>query len=144
MPRGYPDWFGQPQFPKYGSARYDNGSEIITEVGEKTILEVITKGRTYGGMVYVYGSGASIHDTVHLYVDGKLLISRGFDNARDYNFSEGYVSPLILAYYDTLTPHYAFNINRDITFDLSFKVTYSTTSAQERDVFCFLFYSEIK
>jgi hypothetical protein len=143
MPRGYPDWFGQPQFPKYGSAQSDQGYKIIKESGEKTIFEVISKGRTYGGHIYVFGSGASITDVIHLYVDGKLLLSTTFMYARDYNFSEGYITPLILSCYDTLTPRYAFNINKDITFDLSFKVTYTTTSAEERDVFYFLFYSAI-
>jgi hypothetical protein len=144
MPRGYPDWFGQPQFPKYGSVLYVSGQTSVTETTEKTIVEITAKGRTYGGHIVVSGANTNTADYVKLYVDSSLLYAVTFGGARGWNYGEGYIPPLILSRYDRLTPEYAFNVNRDITFDSSFRIAYLAKDNNPRIIYYELQYSKIE
>ena len=56
MARGYPDFYGQEIFPKYGLPVDEvKASAIIVSGNWETVFNIIGKGRTYGGWIRLTG-----------------------------------------------------------------------------------------
>ena len=94
MARGYPDYFGQSIFPKYGGARQEVQNKVSVPAGTtKSIVTVTGKGVMYQAGIQVLGYTAAYSDRFYLYVDNSLLATVSFEWKRDY-------SPMILHPYD--------------------------------------------
>jgi hypothetical protein len=143
MPRGYPDWFGQPQFPKYGGGRRVSGQKTITTVDETTVVEISGKGRIYGGIMEAGPVGVSPYDSTKIYIDGSLLIWTSWLDALQFKMFPESGTPLYLLCYDTVYPWYEWGIREGITFDNAFKITYKSDSANQRVINYKVFYSLI-
>jgi hypothetical protein len=143
MPRGYPDWFGQPQFPQYGSVSEAKAEITIATGTETTLVTISGKGRIYGGVVLCASGNVKNADYVKLYVDDVLLISICFYDLTWYGLYPDGDSPLYIIRYDETTPKMIAGIRKDITFSKSFKIAWKSDDANSRVVRYRLHYSLI-
>jgi len=130
MPRGYPDRFGQPQFPSYGiPQRVYASSEFADPNVKKTIIDISGKGKTYGGVIYFYSAYDNRDCLVELEVDDVVIFQQDFKDMLRYRVIDGNGSTVWLTDYDWdgVSGDWAIRINADITFNTSLKLHITPT-----------------
>ena len=124
MPRGYPDYFGQSIFMKYGSAQRAAYDGYVTANTENNIITISGKGRLYGGYLYTDQGTNQKNDRVRVYVDGVMIFSLMWEGLYTQNTTTGTPSPVSLTRYDIGSQGFAMVFGGNITFDSELKITY--------------------
>jgi len=126
MPRGYPDYFGQSIFPKYGTITIDDQVVNCPQGVVTTIHNIEGKGRIYGG---AFATGAGTPDTtdeLQIIIDGITLF-----NITMYDFWDIFSPvedhlPMRFLYYDTGSPKFRLAYIKDFTYEKSFVIKYKS------------------
>lgn len=144
MARGYPDHFGQPQFPRYGGAiRVASIGNIAG--GESEVLHNISaKGQIYGGYVRAYGIGSHESDYVTVTIDGNVLTDRAFDNLLQHNTTSDKQDITYLSRYDIFADDFTLHISNGIIFESSFIVEYKNEDSMAMTYESALYYFSIE
>lgn len=138
----HPDYFGQPQFPRYGALIREGGHVNTSDTIWYTIFEVLAKGKTYPSGLFV-ANNAVEGDSLNLVVDGDDIKTVTFSQLKLHGFTGGYYWPFFLSFYDTLAPAFSVTIAPDLTFDKSFKVRFLPADANARAVFYSFNYAKV-
>jgi len=125
MARGYPDRFGQPQFPKYGGARSIDIDVTVPASTLQVIAAVNGKGLIYWGFVQAACSSNHKLDEVLLYVDNVLIQQRHFWSLSHKNLINYRRASLYLVQYDVADYYYSVVLSNGITFDTGVKLKYN-------------------
>jgi len=129
MARGYPDYFGQGIFPKYGGARRIAGSKTVNAGNTETLFTVSGKGIIYGGEMFINNTPGHHSDVFTLYVDSVLI----YVAQPDVLYANGYLSgvgiPVYITKYDRFTGDFYIVVSGGITFDEEVKVTLKNNGA---------------
>lgn len=144
MPRGYPDYFGQQMFPKYGGAKFTSKYKVITTSGNVEVLAISGKGRIYGGYMYTKDPDSTKNDRFRLRIDGETIPAPDFEALLSYGHISTTDTLLYIIYYDELTPKYVVGLKNNITFDYDFAVLYNKTSANDVTVEVNVYYTLIE
>lgn len=145
MARGYPDYFGLPMFPEYGSLNLES-SGTITIVADAT--EIITllslKGRIYGGTLKLYTPTLDIPTyAIRITIDGTLLINPMVHQILDRNTAVGFSGLLQLTEYNMEEGYFLFTYNKDIVFGYQFLIEVLNGTINDVGVDSDLIYAKI-
>jgi len=141
--RGYPDYFGQSIFPKYGGAKEVSGSKTVTANTENTIVEVSGKGVLYSGGLYAQGSDKCKDDRVRIYIDNVSIVTISFTALLTRGLVIVPNDIVTLTYYSDIEFKYHVSFLREVTFDEGFKITYEEKSGRTPTVSCGVRYALI-
>lgn len=144
MPRGYPDYFGQQMFPKYGALKSISDYHSSSGSGEKTLVNINGKGIVFGGRIWVLSSDARNYDIIRMYIDGESSFSMAMSHMNLYDVDYNSQLPVFLIYYDELNPRYEIGIRSGITFDSNFKLTYYQSNPTAFSIFYDFYYTLIQ
>ena len=123
MARGYPDYFGQSMWPKYGTPFYQTGSSDVG-AGE---LDWICRTTIQGVLVFasctISGIDASADFTIYLDVDDETVSMIEYGNA----IANGILIPTtelwVCVQYDKLAGLYSLILRREVSCRTSFDIT---------------------
>ena len=74
MARGYPDYFGQSMWPKYGAPLMDSAEEIgMANLATKTLHSIAAQGVLYDLTVLISGSSSIDGAIFYLKIDGEEI-----------------------------------------------------------------------
>jgi len=127
MARGYPDFFGQSIFPKYGLPVHELKPVAVVAAGDTEIIfNVVGKGRTYGGWIRWYGTD-DVFRTTKLIVTIDAVVQTFLTPylELDRNISSRTAQTFALTGYevDDLHENVVYTGEKDWTFEQTFVVT---------------------
>jgi len=143
MPRGYPDYFGQSIFPKYGGARRKSFYSVIVANTENDIVVVSGKGVIFGGWLYSNYGSKQEDDIIRIYVDEIESVYHTWLGLGRQNIANGNPTPVSISRYEPFEEKYCLIIGEGVTFDTQFKITYEETGGYTPTIQCELYYSLI-
>jgi len=129
MPKDYPDWFGQPQYPKWGTPTYVRVQESIMASAQEILLEQYGKGQLIGGHIYTYNDSGSQEDSVYITIDDTYF---AFDNIRtlfERNITKPNLTPIYIVEYNTTQPRFCIGLSPGIIFDKKLIIYYKNNGA---------------
>jgi len=144
MPRGYPDWFGQPQFPKYGAVKNLSGSTLVPSGVETEVFSIIGKGKIYYGWIYyltLYDSSSAYYAPI---IDGTRVWRYIIDHMRQRGVYADSGYAMFLLCYDKESNLYVTGLRGDITFEKSFILLACQFSGATRNCYYDICYSLIQ
>jgi len=120
MAKGYPDFFGIPQFPGYYAATFTDTIHVASDNVKQAIHTVTGKGVAYYAQLWCTEGGFNTAHSIYLYVDGIEGHGWGVDSlVREVSL----VRPAGLFYtthWDNVNERYLVEINGPIPFSTSF------------------------
>lgn len=124
MARGYPDFFGQSIFPKFGALTYvDLASGVVAPGNWATVVDVSTKGQIHSCLIAIQEiGGTSEAVSIKVTVDGLELFNWNVVALKNYALDKNRSWLAYLVLYDTETPLYGISLSDSITFEQSLKV----------------------
>ena len=143
MPRGYPDYFGQSIFPKYGVFTKENGTTTIAALSTDTVIKVTDKGRTYGARLHIDESFDVSNCVFRLVIDGTIVYDTTPAVSLKHNITEEGQAPFYLRRYDSIDNSYTLCLSKDITFEQSLEITFQNVTANSVDVEYYLYYAKV-
>jgi len=125
MARGYPDFFGQSIFLKYGQMQHVNITAVNCPAGETTdIVSITGKGKTYSGWAYA-SVGVACLDSVKILavIDGSIYeVCNHFECDYVYNATRITNALIQQTYYSAGDGYVAYAFAKDWTFEQSLKI----------------------
>jgi len=130
MAKGYPDYFGQSIWPKYGTMfRQGVISPVIIPGATGDIFSLSRKAIAYGGVIECLGLNVDVFDiVVRVQIDGSLIIQRTPNNMMDYGETGESLSPVTLSVYNKTELRFSLQVQRDISFMTNFRIYLTNTS----------------
>lgn len=144
MPTGYPDYFGQPSFNRFGPARELQDDDDINGISTKTIFEASGEGISYGGYIWITDPDHDDSNDIQIFVDGVRLFFAAVDNQYQRNLWLGVPTPISMFYYDPDAPVWGYAIAPGITFKTSLSVKYVNRVAVEVEYFYHFSYALVE
>jgi len=135
MPRGYPDWFGQPQFPKFGAVKNLSSSTLVPSGVWTDVFTINGKGKTYYGRVYYLAEPKPTTAYFELVIDGTTSWQNRLDLMRDRGAFPDPHQPFFLRCFDRFAQVYGIGIRGDITFEKS--LTLRAYQASGNNIYCY-------
>jgi hypothetical protein len=133
MAKGYPDFFGQGTFLKYGSTYVDtdSGTIVAADVGTWTeIINISAKGRIYGGIIILQGFNCAAYARMRLTtLTGTSLVHTPDAMLIQGLEEDGSTIPFVLTLYDRIADRYGVSICGDYTFEDNFTVEITNQDA---------------
>jgi len=128
MPRGYPDYFGHSIFPKYGSAQWKWGVEIVPSLSTVEIVKVTGKGVLTGGWVYLTEQVGHEADDILLYVDGRSLVSGAWKLFFEYSFTSGCNYFFTVSRFNNIEGNFTGFFNKEYSFEQGLILKYTASA----------------
>lgn len=143
MARGFPDYFGQSIFLKYGSLQEEDDNGTIDDGAKTAILSVDGKGKTYGGMLYWFGDASVYQDAIFVDVDGVEVGGGSPAGGLVYNnhLCDNRIITLSSLKADLLRASVL--IAKDITFEENITIYMDPFSADDRDWYIRLTWAKV-
>lgn len=123
MARGYPDFFGQQQFPSYGPFTILEGNTLCTAGAFTDIFEIVGKGRLYTAVFFTIEAVVSGDPQFKLTIDDFTISFAGNSLLRNYGIFEQANDLITLLYYDKPNQDYCWQIKEGLTFGQSLKLS---------------------
>ena len=122
MARGYPDFFGFSVFPWYGalSSVLDN-TTVIAPGNSATVVDLALKGRSQGGILWLWSTASIDTDRVSIIIDGTEFAVWGFSVWESYHHNANYL-PILMRYYNLDIFFVSFEFGPDWVFGTQYKV----------------------
>lgn len=123
MARGYPDYFGQSIWPKYGSPLLINQSSTILSAGTHTLIDISVQGVMFGLVARVSCATILTNIQLKLTIDGQLSAESIYDDVNYQSLSPlaGELLHVTYATGDMLGAWWA--LSREIPFHDQFKLS---------------------
>ena len=143
MPKDYPDWFGQPQFPSYGQYKLNAiPSQIVGSGSTKTIVSMTASINIVGTYVHCYSVTRPDQVIVDVYADENLFATQVISNLRNYNLSDVTGYPLKCTYYDEVGESFFVALNVLLTVISSYQIKVENHSSVNINVSAGVYYYE--
>lgn len=140
----HPDYFGQPQFPSYGSAKYNEDDDTGDANSVTTLFTVSGKGVSYGGYLYSEDANHKLTNEFQIFIDGSWFFSGNFSKQIARNLFVGVDLPIYLIAHETLTPRFVYGIKPGLTFSTSFAIKYVERHGNEVEVGWYFIYALVE
>ena len=126
MARGYPDFFGQSIFPKYGTPIHVlKPGTVVLDGATEIVFNIIGKGRTYGGWIRWLGVDSVFRATrLIVTIDAVVMTFLFPDEDLERNISSKVAQAFSLTEYavDDINKQVVYTGEKDWTFEQSFLV----------------------
>jgi len=144
MAKGFPDYFGQSIWPKYGTMLTDD--ELVAGVAPgatATILYVTGQGQLRNASLFINGMGNPASIYILITVDGVLVYANPLYTIMYYfgDTPSDVIAQCTL--YDIVAGIYSIVINREIPFVSSFKVEILNNSILALTDFAEIYYYHV-
>lgn len=128
MAKGYPDYFGQSIWPKYGTPTFTTISQAGIGNTETTILEITSQGVLR--IAHFYGDQADENGSsfLRLYIDGTSVWYASLAQMLTIYGAPQKGMPFILTSMNYVTGIWAVVLDQDVPFRSGAKVTFRKTS----------------
>lgn len=134
MARGYPDYFGQSIFPRYGDTIPVDYGVTATAHATTQLLSLTDKGFLLSASIEINGLGDNWSDFIKITVDGQDIPHESFSELYEQNIIHENDFIMWLTCYDINTQRYAISIIRNLQFQESLVVSYVNQSANNINV----------
>jgi len=148
MARGYPDFFGMPIFPSYGPAQLEDSGALVLAHGDTTdLVNIIGKGKTYGGELWFDGGGTIFVNTeIIVTIDGIVSSQESpewhFENGLDLDPNR--IDRLVRLGYNTAGNKYCtYDFGKDYTFGQSLIVQLHNLSGANLTAQCWFRWARV-
>jgi len=144
MPRGYPDYFGQSIFPKYGGFKTYQHSELnLSSVNYTTIVNVTAKGKIYDGYLCFVGTAMDVFAKLKVTIDGAVTQETTLDFLlnRFWSFSNRGILNIIA--WNDEDEYYYVQVGKDITFEQSYKIEAKGTNDNSLNCTSVIYYAQV-
>lgn len=124
MPRGYPDFFGQSVFPRFGAMYHDQVSATLTGIETETLTDLALKGQIYTATVYYDTISWSYLSSIstRVWVDGQMVTSWTLNYWRNAEVILGDAFLYRYVAFDKTRDYAVVQIARPIPFEQTFKI----------------------
>lgn len=116
MARGYPDYFGQSIWPKYGTTITANGSEDINHGDEEFITDLTLQGILHRESIHLSGLGNLGEVMLIVFVDGAAVFGEYVKDIYTDGMLSGSGAYIALGCWNVIAGIAAVNFLRDIAF----------------------------
>ncbi len=124
MSRGYPDFFGQSMWPKYGTPIFVSGSESAVSGADIVVLDVSAQGILVWFEADITNFPNVLTGTrCRFAVDGVICRTLDCNQYSASAYSHGSRSPLILSYLDFIMQDAVFSNGIEIPFKTGFQIS---------------------
>lgn len=124
MARGYPDYFGQSIWPKYGTMFQDfSGAVTVAKDATETINTITGQGSILCGYVYLLGKAYFPVGIVKLTIDDTEITSLNINSVEPNVFNRDYPYPLWFHYADLLSLECSLGVREGVSWRSSIVVT---------------------
>ena len=141
MPTGYPDYFGQSIFPKYGTWTQKQGITQVPALDEQRVFIIEARGRVHFGQFLEQGSNSDAGDQYFLYVDGELVEENSIATILKTRPTKSPFPVLSVFYYDPDTPLFGISLAHDLPFEKSIELQFTSDAGVIVPVGFNIFYS---
>lgn len=125
----YPDYFGQPGFGRFGSARELQDDDDIDGIGTKTMFKAEGEGVSYGGYIWIADADHKGNNDIQIYVDDVRLFTCDVLKQYTRNLWPVVPIPIFMFYYDSVAPAFGYGISPGITFQKNLYLNYVNRNA---------------
>lgn len=143
MAKGYPDFFGQSIFLKYGPFKTEWAEVTVDNVSTADIVSIETKGTIQGGYLFTNDADAGKEDSVILEIDGIEIVKTAFQYLFLYGYDLNIYAPIILVEYDRDSPVFTVLLKDKIPFDTSVVLAYKNVGFNDVTVEAAIYYQEV-
>ena len=145
MAKGYPDFFGYPQFPSIGPVVVDYfvSAAVVSGV-VTTIHSITTKGQILGGFCRPLGDYTGWPFELTLSIDGETAISFQPSDLYGGRVYDSKIAPIYLIDYADGGVNFTFGFSPGITFVNSYLFTLEHNEGANRTVQSWLYYTLLK
>jgi len=145
MAKGYPDFFGYPQFPSIGPVVVDYfvSAAVVPRV-QTTIHSISTKGQIIGGFCRPLGDYTGLPFELTLAIDGEIAMSFSPSELYGGRVYEPAIAPVYLIDYSYNGECFTFGFSPGITFVNSYIFTLEHSEVGNKLVQSWLYYTLLK
>lgn len=93
MAKGYPDYFGQSIWPKYGTMLYDTYDDTVPPGGSDTLIDLIIQGQVAWGSIRLWSATElfvqlwlTVDDMIDLYMDDDYFLLTNIPGTMGYPY----------------------------------------------------------
>jgi len=144
MARGYPDYFGLPIWPNYGTLK---GSILpagtALPAGDSTIHDLTVKGIVRGGFLELKDASLATLITLKLTIDGAEIYNDTIQFFLDNDLLEAFGALVKLCRYDIAKAAYSLEFTPDIMFGYQYNVVLNMPGAPGNTCYSRLFYADV-
>ena len=126
MAKGYPDYFGQSVFPKYGPMTILSSLVPLIGAGTTTLVTVDGQGNlSYLELNMISAAGLTSAQFA-MYIDGSKIQDMNLQFMMDRAIVVGSNQPLVLSYAKLIDYTFQIELSHALPYGLSFKLTVQT------------------
>jgi len=123
MAHGYPDYFGQSVWPKYGEPVSTDETFTVTAGTSEDVLDLTCQGVLYFLLIHVWTTAALYNLYVKVTIDGTVLFSYPITYPLYTGFFAPRIHPVVVTLYDCDDLQAFLSIPCDLPFKRSLKIT---------------------
>jgi len=122
MPRGYPDYFGQSIFPKYGELIRINTTKIMAGSEVWTVFDIDSKGVLY--FLHIESKNVAGYDNldIELTIDGSVFYNESVTDMYLYQNLFMCSHPLAMVYNNEASHYLAIGLTKEVPFGTQIKL----------------------
>jgi hypothetical protein len=143
MAKGYPDYFGQSIWPKYGTMIGDDNTFHPIGVAVTNIAARLGQGVLLYFEMYLNDNNYTETARFEIFVDGISLQYFKLSDIRTFGGGLFSNAPIIWRECNLLTGHHSFELKREIPYGLSFKIVATTFAGDDVLLTTFCKYRDI-
>ena len=144
MAKGYPDFFGFPQFPSLGPVVSDSQIGVNCVSGVMTpVHTILGKGVIMGGIMRPFGVFLWGPNRVNLSIDGDTVMAWTVTALWEYECYTPAAGPIYLVDYKFYGQSFAFGITPGLTFSESYILSFEHAEGFNKVVPSDLYYTKI-
>jgi len=141
MARGYPDRFGQPQFPKYGAIRWMAESKLCSEQTLTPLFSIDGAGLIHSAMLYSTDNNFNTSSYFRMAMDEVSIFTMNIAQLLKEGIFNSDVYPFFIVCYDEIYPRYTIGFKPNANFSEKVEIGFVNASPNPVYVTYVIFYS---
>ena len=143
MAKGYPDYFGQSIWPKYGPIKNDTNNVLIAGLATTILTQITSMGVLCFLRIQISGVFDGLSYVLKMYVDNQIIQESSAGTYGILDTSPASNMPLVCTFKDVLTLVTIVELHRDVPFGSSLKITIDTPGGANLSIDTTVNYYEI-
>ena len=144
MAKGYPDYFGQSVWPKYGEMELSTYNDPVGTLLTIPVVDLTSQAVLHSGYIYIFNVTNPGSVSMEVIVDGKSLGAMDLSFYFRVSGVQGIRMPFIMTEYMSAGSFCIFVVGVEIPFKSTFQVLVKNLTALDINVLSYLGYYRIK